>query len=81
MMPENKDLLCLYAYAYVPDPTQSVTIYSCLEPIRGSWTHLCAEGINAQLSLPADNFYAFKKTVLKHMFYEGNPMEQDDHPS
>jgi UPF0176 protein len=39
-----------------------------------------AEGINAQPSPPADNFYAFKKTVLKHMFYEGNPMEQERSP-
>jgi UPF0176 protein len=44
--------------------------------------YVANEGINAQLSLPADNFYAFKDSIEVYAFMKGirlNIAEQDDH--
>jgi UPF0176 protein len=45
--------------------------------------YVAKEGINAQLSLPADNFYAFKDTIEAYDFMQGMrlniAMEHDDH--
>ncbi|MBC7748852.1 MAG: rhodanese-related sulfurtransferase, partial [Methylotenera sp.] len=45
--------------------------------------YVASEGINAQLSLPADNFYAFKDSIEVYDFMKGIRLniavEQDDH--
>ena len=45
--------------------------------------YVATEGINAQLSLPADNFYALKDTIEKYEFMKGIRLnvavEHDDH--
>ena len=77
--------LSFYAYAQIQDPTQFRNDLFC------AWNpldvlgriYVAKEGINAQLSLPADNFYAFKDTVEVYDFMKGMRLniavEHDDH--
>jgi predicted sulfurtransferase len=68
MMPENKDLLCRSMLMQIQDPTQFRNdLFRAWDPlvVLGR-IYVAKEGINAQLSLPADNFYALK-TLLKSM--------------
>lgn len=77
--------LSFYAYAQISDPTQFRNdLFRAWDPlvVLGR-IYVAKEGINAQLSLPADNFYAFKDTIEKYDFMQGMRLniavEQDDH--
>ncbi|OCB75410.1 rhodanese-related sulfurtransferase [Flavobacterium crassostreae] len=77
--------LSFYAYAQISDPTQFRNdLFRAWDPlvVLGR-IYVASEGINAQLSLPADNFYAFKDTIEKYDFMQGMRLniavEQDDH--
>ncbi|MEZ7498518.1 rhodanese-related sulfurtransferase [Flavobacterium sp. Arc3] len=77
--------LSFYAYAQIQDPTQFRNdLFRAWDPlvVLGR-IYVAKEGINAQLSLPADNFYAFKDTIEKYDFMQGMRLniavEQDDH--
>ncbi len=77
--------LSFYAYAKIEDPK------SFRDFLFLAWNHLevlgriyvAKEGINAQLSLPADNFYEFKKSIEEYDFMRGIRLniavEHDDH--
>ncbi|NRT14560.1 UPF0176 protein [Flavobacterium sp. 28A] len=77
--------LSFYAYAQIQDPTQF------RNDLFRAWDllvvlgriYVAKEGINAQLSLPADNFYAFKDTIEQYDFMQGMRLniavEHDDH--
>lgn len=77
--------LSFYAYAQIQNPTQFrndlFLAWNSLEVLGR--IYVAHEGINAQLSLPADNFYAFKDTVEAYDFMKGMRLniavEQDDH--
>jgi UPF0176 protein len=77
--------LSFYAYAQIQDPTQFrndlFLAWNSLEVLGR--IYVATEGINAQLSLPADNFYAFKDTIEAYEFMKGIRLniavEQDDH--
>ncbi|MCV9927917.1 rhodanese-related sulfurtransferase [Flavobacterium sp. LS1R49] len=77
--------LSFYAYAQITDPTQFrndlFLAWNQLEVLGR--IYVAQEGINAQLSLPADNFYAFKDTIEKYDFMKGIRLniavEHDDH--
>jgi UPF0176 protein len=77
--------LSFYAYAQIQDPTQFrndlFLAWNSLEVLGR--IYVATEGINAQLSLPADNFYAFKDTIEEYDFMKGIRLniavEQDDH--
>jgi predicted sulfurtransferase len=68
---ENKDLLCRSMLMRKFRPNFE-TIYSAWDPlvVLGR-IYVAKEGINAQLSLPADNFYAFKDTIEAYDFMQG----------
>ncbi|EIA09889.1 rhodanese-related sulfurtransferase [Flavobacterium frigoris] len=77
--------LSFYAYAQIQDPTQFRNdLFRAWDPlvVLGR-IYVAKEGINAQLSLPADNFYAFKDTIEAYDFMKGMRLniavEQDDH--
>jgi UPF0176 protein len=77
--------LSFYAYAQIQDPTQFRNdLFRAWDPlvVLGR-IYVAKEGINAQLSLPADNFYAFKDTLDQYDFMQGMRLniavEQDDH--
>ena len=77
--------LSFYAYAQIQDPTQFRNdLFRAWDPlvVLGR-IYVAKEGINAQLSLPADNFYAFKDTIEKYDFMQGMRLniavEHDDH--
>ena len=77
--------LSFYAYAQISDPTQFRNdLFRAWDPlvVLGR-IYVAKEGINAQLSLPADNFYAFKDTIEKYDFMQGMRLniavEHDDH--
>ncbi|WP_339919338.1 rhodanese-related sulfurtransferase [uncultured Flavobacterium sp.] len=77
--------LSFYAYARIQDPTQFRNdLFRAWDPlvVLGR-IYVAKEGINAQLSLPADNFYAFKDTIEKYDFMQGMRLniavEHDDH--
>ena len=65
--------LSFYAYAHILDPTQFrnelFIAWNALEVLGR--IYVATEGINAQLSLPADHFYAFKDTIDKYDFMKG----------
>lgn len=77
--------LSFYAYAQISNPTQFrnelFLAWNSLEVLGR--IYVAPEGINAQLSLPADNFYAFKDTIEVYDFMKGIRLniavEQDDH--
>ena len=77
--------LSFYAYAQIQDPTQFRNdLFRAWDPlvVLGR-IYVAKEGINAQLSLPADNFYAFKDTLEAYDFMRGMRLniavEHDDH--
>jgi UPF0176 protein len=62
--------LSFYAYAHLQNPTQLRNeLFLAWNPLDVlGRIYVAKEGINAQLSLPADNFYAFKDTIEKYDF-------------
>jgi UPF0176 protein len=76
--------LSFYAYAHLQDPTQFrnelFIAWNSLEVLGR--IYVAHEGINAQLSLPADHFYEFKDSIEKYAFMKGIRLniavEQDD---
>jgi len=77
--------LSFYAYAQITNPTQFRNeLFLAWNPIGVlGRIYVAHEGINAQLSLPADNFYAFKDSIEKYVFMQGIRLniavEHDDH--
>jgi UPF0176 protein len=77
--------LSFYAYAQISNPTQFrnelFLAWNKLEVLGR--IYVANEGINAQLSFPADNFYAFKDSIEVYDFMKGIRLniavEQDDH--
>ena len=77
--------LSFYAYAQITNPTQFrnelFLAWNALEVLGR--IYVAHEGINAQLSLPADHFYEFKDTIEKYDFMKGIRLniavEHDDH--
>lgn len=77
--------LSFYAYARIENPTQFrnelFLAWNLLEVLGR--IYVAHEGINAQLSLPADHFYAFKDTIEAYDFMKGIRLnvavEHDDH--
>jgi UPF0176 protein len=65
--------LSFYAYAHLQNPTQFrnelFLAWNSLDVLGR--IYVANEGINAQLSLPADNFYAFKNTIEQYEFMKG----------
>jgi UPF0176 protein len=76
--------LSFYAYAHIQNPTQFrnelFISWNSLEVLGR--IYVAHEGINAQLSLPADHFYEFKDSIEKYDFMKGIRLniavEQDD---
>ena len=76
--------LSFYAYAHILDPTQFrnelFLAWNTLDVLGR--IYVATEGINAQLSLPADHFYDFKNTIEEYSFMKGIRLniavEQDD---
>ena len=77
--------LSFYAYAQISNPTQFRNdLFLAWDPLGVlGRIYVAKEGINAQLSLPADHFYEFKDTVEKYDFMKGMRLniavEHDDH--
>jgi UPF0176 protein len=77
--------LSFYAYAQIQDPTQFRNdLFLAWNPLEVlGRIYVANEGINAQLSLPADNFYAFKDSIEVYSFMKGIRLniavEHDDH--
>ena len=77
--------LSFYAYAQIQNPTQFRNdLFLAWNPLEVlGRIYVAKEGINAQLSLPADHFYEFKDTVEKYDFMKGMRLniavEHDDH--
>ncbi len=77
--------LSFYAYAQISDPTQFRNeLFLAWNPLEVlGRIYVASEGINAQLSLPADNFYAFKDSIEAYDFMKGIRLniavEHDDH--
>lgn len=77
--------LSFYAYAQIQNPTQFRNeLFLAWNPLEVlGRIYVANEGINAQLSLPADHFYEFKDTIEKYEFMQGIRLniavEQDDH--
>jgi UPF0176 protein len=77
--------LSFYAYAQLPNPTEFRNeLFLAWNPLEVlGRIYVATEGINAQLSLPADNFYAFKDTIEGYAFMKGIRLniavEHDDH--
>lgn len=77
--------LSFYTYAKIEDPQQFrdelFLAWNKLEVLGR--IYVATEGINAQLSLPADNFYTFKDHLETYPFMKGIRLnvavEQDDH--
>lgn len=76
--------LSFYAYAKIEDPQQfRDDLFKAWAPLDVlGRIYVANEGINAQLSVPADNFYAFKDTTDAYDFMRGMRLnvavEQDD---
>ncbi len=64
--------LSFYAYAHLVNPNQFrnelFLAWNVLDVLGR--IYVAHEGINAQLSLPADNFYAFKNTLEAYVFMQ-----------
>jgi len=77
--------LSFYAYAQIENPTQFRNdLFLAWNPLEVlGRIYVANEGINAQLSLPADHFYEFKDTIEKYDFMKGIRLniavEHDDH--
>jgi UPF0176 protein len=77
--------LSFYAYAHIEDPKQfRDSLFLAWDPLEVlGRIYVATEGINAQLSLPADNFYAFKDHLDTIPFLNGIRLnvavEHDDH--
>ncbi len=77
--------LSFYAYARIENPTQFRNdLFLAWNPLEVlGRIYVANEGINAQLSLPADHFYDFKDTIEKYDFMKGIRLniavEHDDH--
>jgi UPF0176 protein len=77
--------LSFYAYAQIQNPTQFRNdLFLAWNPLGVlGRIYVAHEGINAQLSLPADNFYDFKDTVEAYDFMKDMRLniavEHDDH--
>ncbi|WP_432222553.1 rhodanese-related sulfurtransferase [Flavobacterium sp. TMP13] len=77
--------LSFYAYAQIQNPTQFRNdLFLAWNPLGVlGRIYVAQEGINAQLSLPADHFYDFKDTIEAYEFMKGIRLniavEQDDH--
>ena len=77
--------LSFYAYAQIQNPVQFRNeLFIAWNPLGVlGRIYVAQEGINAQLSLPADHFYEFKDTIEAYSFMKGIRLniavEQDDH--
>ena len=77
--------LSFYAYAQISNPTQFRNeLFLAWNPLEVlGRIYVAHEGINAQLSLPADHFYEFKNSIETYAFMKGIRLniavEQDDH--
>jgi UPF0176 protein len=77
--------LSFYAYAHLEDPKQfRDSLFLAWNPLEVlGRIYVATEGINAQLSLPADNFYVFKDHLDSIPFLNGIRLnvavEHDDH--
>jgi UPF0176 protein len=77
--------LSFYAYAKIEDPKSfRDALFLDWNPLEVlGRIYVAKEGINAQLSLPADNFYEFKKVIEEYDFMRGIRLniavEHDDH--
>jgi UPF0176 protein len=77
--------LSFYAYAQIQDPIQFRNdLFLAWDPLEVlGRIYVATEGINAQLSLPADHFYAFKDSIEAYDFMKGLRLniavEHDDH--
>ena len=77
--------LSFYAYARIENPTQFRNeLFLAWNPLEVlGRIYVAHEGINAQLSLPADHFYEFKDTIEQYDFMKGIRLnvavEHDDH--
>ena len=77
--------LSFYAYARIEDPTQFRNeLFLAWNPLDVlGRIYVAHEGINAQLSVPADHFYEFRDTLEAYHFMKGIRLniavEQDDH--
>ncbi len=77
--------LSFYAYAKIKDPQQFrndlFLAWNSLDALGR--IYVAQEGINAQMSVPADNFEAFRETLEVYDFMKGIRLnvavEQDDH--
>lgn len=76
--------LSFYAYSKIDNPQHfRDALFLAWEPLEVlGRIYVATEGINAQLSLPADQFYAFKDTIEVYDFMQGIRLnvavEQDD---
>ncbi|MCO6161950.1 rhodanese-related sulfurtransferase [Flavobacterium sp. NRK F7] len=77
--------LSFYAYAKIQDPQQFRNdLFLAWNPLDAlGRIYVAHEGINAQMSVPADNFEAFRDTLESYDFMKGIRLnvavEQDDH--
>jgi len=77
--------LSFYAYARIENPKQfRDDLFLAWEPLEVlGRIYVAREGINAQLSLPADHFYEFRDTLEAYDFMKGIRLniavEHDDH--
>ncbi len=77
--------LSFYAYARIENPTQFRNdLFLAWNPLEVlGRIYVAHEGINAQLSLPADHFYEFKDTIERYDFMKSIRLniavEHDDH--
>lgn len=81
---ENRLTLSFYAYAKIKNPQQfRDELFLAWNPLDAlGRTYVAEEGINAQMSVPASNFEAFRSTLEKYDFMKGIRLnvavEQDD---
>lgn len=77
--------LSFYAYAHIEDPKKfRDDLFLAWNPLGVlGRIYVATEGINAQLSVPADHFYEFKDTIEAYDFMKGIRLnvavEHDDH--
>ncbi|HEX9981442.1 MAG TPA: rhodanese-related sulfurtransferase [Flavobacterium sp.] len=77
--------LSFYAYAHIENPTQFRNeLFLAWNPLDVlGRIYVAHEGINAQLSVPADHFYEFKDSIEQYDFMRGLRLniavEHDDH--
>lgn len=77
--------LSFYAYARIEDPKKfRDALFIAWDPLGVlGRIYVAHEGINAQLSLPADHFYEFRDTIEEYDFMKGIRLniavEHDDH--